>query len=74
MCFSQPDPPAPPPPDASLEAQKYASFKDTSDRLAKEKESAISDQRGKIYGMFGARSLLGQPSGQSGAGRSLLTP
>jgi hypothetical protein len=72
MCFSKPPPPpAPPPPDASLEAQKYASFKDTSDRLAKEKEAAISDQRGKVYGLFGSRSLLGQPAATGGM-RSLL--
>jgi hypothetical protein len=74
MCFGggQKDPPPLPPPDPSVEAQKYASFKDTSDRLAKEKDAAISEQRGKVYGMFGTRSLLGAQTDQS-APRSLVS-
>lgn len=75
MCFGGPkDPPPPPPPDASLEAQKYASFKDTNDRLAKEKDAAMSDQRAKVYGLFGQRSLLGTPQAGGSSMRSLLSP
>lgn len=71
MCFDAKDPPPVPGPDPSVEAQKYASFQDTAAKLAKEKEAALGDQRGKVYGLFGQRSLLGEPS--TGSGRSLLS-
>lgn len=59
MCFGHPaDPPPLPPPDPGLQAQKVASFQDTAQRLADQKQKDIDQQRGLVYGLFGSRSLL----------------